>query len=87
MKLTFKNNTDKKSYDFNVTDLRDSGMFYHFDSITLPSGMPDGEYSYFLYDEDGKQVAEGLCQIGDYQLKPQEHTVYNNNNEYLQYNG
>lgn len=66
MKLTFKNNTDKKSYDFNVTDLSDSGMFYHFDSITLPSGIPDGDYNYYLYDENDKLVAEGLCQIGTY---------------------
>lgn len=86
MKLIFKNNVDKKEYEFSVVDLEDSGMYWHF-NINLVSGMPDGEYSYVLYDDDNKQVAEGLCQIGDYTIKPQEQHTYNNNTEYVQYNG
>jgi hypothetical protein len=87
MKLILKNNVDKKEYEFSVTDLEDSGMFWHF-NINLVDGMPDGEYSYVLYDNDNKQVAEGLLQIGDYEIKQQEQPVYtNNNNEYIQYNG
>lgn len=87
MKLILKNNVDKKEYEFSVTDLEDSGMFWHF-NLSLVSGMCDGEYSYVLYDNDNKQVAEGLLQIGDYEIKQQEQPVYtNNNNEYIQYNG
>ena len=87
MKLILKNNVDKKEYEFSVVDLEDSGMFWHF-KINLVSGMPDGEYSYFLFDDDEKQVAEGLLQVGDYTIKEQEQPVYTNNNtEYIQYNG
>ena len=86
MKLILKNNVDKKEYEFSVTDLEDSGMFWHF-HINLPNGMPDGEYGYFLYDENDKEVAEGLVQIGYYEIKEQEQSVYNNNQEYIQYNG
>lgn len=87
MKLILKNNVDKKEYEFSVVDLEDSGMFWHF-NINLVSGMPDGEYSYFLFDDDGKQVAEGLLQVGDYTIREQEQPVYTNNNtEYIQYNG
>lgn len=86
MKLRLKNNVDKKEYEFNVEDLEDSGMFYHF-HINLLNGMPDGEYGYFLYDENNKKVAEGLLQVGDYTIREQEQPVYNNNQEYIQYNG
>jgi hypothetical protein len=47
MKLVLKNNVDKKEYEFSVTDLEDSGMFWHF-NLSLVSGMCDGEYSYVL---------------------------------------
>lgn len=87
MKLVLKNNVDKKEYEFSVTDLEDSGMFWHF-NLSLASGMCDGEYSYVLFDDDNEQVAEGLAQIGDYTIAPQEQHTYNNNNaEYIQYNG
>lgn len=34
--------------------------------ITLPAGMAVGEYAYYLSDNDGNELASGLCQIGDY---------------------
>lgn len=87
MRLLLKNNVDKKEYTFTGEDLGDSVMFWHF-NINLVSGMPDGEYSYFLFDDDEKQVAEGLLQVGDYTIKEQEQPVYTNNNtEYIQYMG
>lgn len=87
MKLILKNNVDKKEYEFSVVDLEDSGMFWHF-NINLVSGMPDGEYSYFLFDNDEKQVAEGLVQVGNYEIREEEKHTYNNSGtEYLQYNG
>lgn len=86
MKLILKNNVDKSEFEFTVTDTENSTMFYEF-SISLESNMSEGEYTYFLYDTDNKLVAEGLCQIGDYVLTPQEQPIYNNNNsEYIQYN-
>lgn len=86
MKLVFKNGVDHKEYEFSVVDQETSGMYYCF-SINLVSGMSEGEYSYTLYDDENFKVAEGLCQIGDYALNPEEHPVYNNNTEYVQYNG
>ena len=83
MKLRLKNNVDKKEYEFTVEDLEDSGMFWHF-HINLYENMNDGEYSYFLYDEDNL-VAEGLLQIGSYEIKSEEKHTYNNNQEYIQY--
>lgn len=88
MRLLLKNNVDKKEYEFSVTDLEDSGMFYHFDSISLPNGIVDGEYNYYLYDENDKLVAEGLVQVGNYEIREEEKHTYNNNNtEYIQYMG
>lgn len=88
MKLVLKNNVDKKEYVFTgLTDNNTSGMFYQF-NIQLEDGMPDGEYNYVLFDNNNKQVAEGISQIGDYTVTPEEQPIYNNNNtEYIQYNG
>lgn len=87
MRLLLKNNVDKKGYEFSVTDLEDSVMFYHFDSISLPNGIVDGEYNYFLYDENDKLVAEGIVQVGNYEIREEEKHTYNNNTEYIQYMG
>lgn len=83
MKLRLKNNVDKKEYEFAVDDLEDSGMFWHF-NINLYENMNDGEYSYFLYDDD-KLVAEGLLQIGNFEISVEEQHTYNNENNYIQY--
>lgn len=87
MKLEFKNNVDKNIYTFEVDDIEDSTMFYHFTDISLPSGIDDGEYNYYLYDESDKLVAEGLVQIGSYTIRPEEQHIYNNENNYIQYQG
>lgn len=39
---------------------------YYALNITLPEGMAVGEYAYHLSDDDGNELASGLCQIGDY---------------------
>lgn len=39
---------------------------YYALNITLPDGMAVGEYAYNLSDDDGNELASGLCQIGDY---------------------
>lgn len=91
MKLTIINNVTKKEYQYTVTDIGDSSMFYHF-NMTLESGMDDGEYKYELTDvvEDETVVlATGLFQIGDYQVPSGSTTTYKkeNKDEYIQYNG
>lgn len=86
MTLKFKNNVGKQEYEFTVTDIGDSSLYYHFEDVQLPSGIDDGEYSYELYDEDNVLVAQGLVQIGDY-VPEDKKTYENNNTEYKQYQG
>lgn len=84
MILKLKNNFNKKEYEFPAFDIKDSRIFYHF-SIKLPEGIEDGEYTYFLEDDEGVLLASSLLQIGDYK---QTNTVYTtDNNGYKVYNG
>lgn len=86
MRLKLKSNLDKTVYNFtNISDIDDSKLFYHF-NLQLEEGMPDGSYTYYLFDDNDKQVANGVLQIGDYESK-QSVTAYTKNNEYKQYNG
>ena len=91
MKLTIINNVTKKEYQYTVTDIGDSMMFYHFD-ITLESGMDDGEYKYILtdvVDDETVVLATGVLQVGNYQVPSGSTTTYTkeNKDEYIQYNG
>lgn len=83
MVLKLQNNLTHKSYELTVNDDESSSIYYKF-NISLPSGMDDGEYTYFLYDEL-TEVSRGLMQIGDY--TPSAETYKNNSNTYIQYNG
>lgn len=85
MKLKLQNNVSKTEYEFTVTDQNSSTLFYTFE-ISLPSGVIDGEYSYYLTDK-GKTIAQGVCQIGDY--NPEDTKTYKEENKttYKQYNG
>lgn len=86
MKLCLTNNVSKNTIEFEVNDERTSSIFYQF-SISLPYGCEDGEYTYELYD-DGKMIATGLLQIGDYQKDNNINNEYNDNNkEIIVYNG
>lgn len=50
MTLTIKNTTDLQViYSQEVTDKQTSSQYFTFD-ITLPEGIPDGEYEYALTD-------------------------------------
>lgn len=80
MTLKLVNNLTKKEYEFEVIDANTSKLFYNL-SITLPSGMADGEYNYFLTDGD-TALASGLCIVGDH---TPEKSVYENKNTYIQY--
>lgn len=64
IKLT--NNITKNTIELGeIEDKKKSSLFYTFD-IALPEGMEEGEYTYELID-DGKIIANGLLQIGDYE--------------------
>lgn len=88
MKLEMINNLTKQKLSFNVRDYHTSNIFFHFE-IRLQDNLedirvediPEGEYSYFLYDGNTK-VAEGLLQIGDY---VKENKEYNNEKKYKVY--
>ena len=86
MVLKLTNNVSKKEYEFTVTDLENSKLYYHFNNFVLEEHMDDGEYNYYLYDEEETLVAQGLLQVGNYNA---ERKIYKEteNNTYKQYNG
>lgn len=64
-----------------VTDLHTSNMYFNL-SISLPAGLPNGEYEYtILVGEAQTEVASGLLVIGE-NSNPSE---YNKEIEYEQY--
>lgn len=89
MIFRLENNVTKKKYEFTVEDIGDSTLYYHF-NMSLVETVDDGEYNYWLYDdEETNLLAQGICQIGNYQVPSGSTTTYNNNpkTEYIQYNG
>ena len=83
MKLIIKNGITHKEFEYNVTDLNESSIFYTF-NINIPDSLDDGEYTYVLKDNEDKIVATGLIRVGDFK---QENKEYNNNKDkkYIQY--
>ena len=83
MKLILKNGITHKEFEYSVTDLNESSIFYTF-NINIPDSYDDGEYEYTLKDDLNKTLATGLIRVGDFK---QENTQYNNNkdNKYVQY--
>ena len=83
MKIILKNGITHRNFEYSVTDLNESSIYYVFD-INIPEEMDDGEYNYTLKDDGDKTVATGLMRIGDYKTENKE---YNNNKDkkYVQY--
>ena len=83
MQFIIKNGITHKEFEYSVTDLNESNIFYTF-NINVSEEMDDGEYEYTLKDDLNKTLATGLIRIGDYK---QENKQYNNNKDkkYLQY--
>lgn len=83
MKIILKNGITHKEFEYSVTDLNESSIYYTF-NINIPEEMDDGEYNYTLKDDLNKTLATGLMRVGDFK---QENTQYNNNkeNKYIQY--
>lgn len=81
MTFTLKNTTDLTTiYSEEVTDKETSEQFYVFD-ITLPDGIPDGEYEYSLTEGDSV-LSSGLVTIKGNASVP---TEYNQDITYEQY--
>jgi len=86
MILEITNNLTKKTYQLPLTEPSFDRLFLNA-SVQLPSDMDDGEYTYFLTDEN-QILAQGLLQIGDY--VQEDKITYNSSgdtNEFIQYNG
>lgn len=83
MKFIIKNGITHRNFEYNVTDLSESSIYYTF-NINLPEEMDEGEYNYVLKDDLDKIVATGLMRVGDFK---QNNTQYINNkdNKYVQY--
>lgn len=82
MKIILKNGITKRKFEYSVTDLNESSIYYTF-NLNIPEEMDDGEYNYVLKDDLDKIVATGLMRIGDYK---QENKQYiNNKDKFLQY--
>lgn len=89
MIFRLENNVTKKKYEFAVEDIGNSTLYYHF-NMSLTEKVDDGEYNYWLYDdEETNLLAQGICQIGDYVPPTGSTTVYTKENKdtYIQYNG
>lgn len=84
MVLKLVHNLTKKEYEFVAFDILDSRIFYHF-SIRLKEEMDEGEYNYYLLDDDGKVLSQSVLQIGDYQRNDKVYTTENNG--FKSYNG
>ena len=87
MVFRLENNVTKKIYEFNVEDIGDSTLYYHF-NMSLAETVDEGEYNYWLY-EDEKLVAQGVAQIGDYIPPTGSTTTYkpSSGTTYIQYQG
>lgn len=88
MVFKLENKVTKKKYEFDVEDIGDSTLYYHF-NMSLEDNVDDGEYAYWLYDEKARLVAQGVAQIGDYVAPSGETTTYQpaSGTTYIQYQG
>ena len=74
MKIILKNGITHRNFEYSVTDLNESSIYYVF-NINFPESLDDGEYNYILKDDGDKIVATGLMRVGDYKTENKE---YNN---------
>lgn len=66
MILQMINSVTKQEWNYTVDDANKYRDYYLFEGLQLEEGMPDGEYTYNLLDEDDDIVSTGLMRIGDY---------------------
>ena len=87
MLLELQNNLDKTRVQITIND-PNFNRLYLSGTIQLPEGMSDGEYTYWVIDDNNQILAQGLLQIGDY--VQEDKITYNSSgdtNEFIQYNG
>ena len=82
MKLIIKNGITHKKFEYSVTDLNESSIYYTF-NLNIPDSLDDGEYEYTLKDDGEKILATGLMRVGDYKQNNKQYI--NNKDKYLQY--
>ena len=68
MILQLINNVTKREWNYTVDDADKYRDYYLFEGLQLQEGMPDGEYSYNLFDKD-VMLSTGLVRIGDYKAR------------------
>lgn len=77
--LKLVNSVTKQTLTFKVSDNYTSNLYFNFgirleenlEGIDLDS-IVEGQYNYNLFDE-GKKIAEGLLQLGDYKSENKEY--------------
>lgn len=79
--IILKNNISQESYTYNLEEVGDSALYYHFQDLEID--IPDGEYTYTLYGESEEILGEGLCRVGN--VETQRNIEYNNERTYKQY--
>lgn len=84
MILRLVNTLTNADFNFDVEDNKHSNMFFSF-NINIPKDFDEGEYNYYVIDEDGSILSQGLLRYGDYKT---ENKVYNEQNKTIkQYMG
>ena len=83
MKLFIKNGITHKEFEYSVTDLNESSIYYTF-NINIPDSFDDGEYNYTLKDDLNKTLATGLMRVGDFKQENKQY-INNKDNKYIQY--
>lgn len=82
MILQITNNVTKQEWNYTVDDANKYRDYFLFEGLQLQEGMPDGEYTYNLWDDD-VVVSTGLMRIGDY--KAQNKTYDKGKSGYVYY--
>lgn len=85
MHLDIVNNVTKVHYNLPLSGVSFSRLFVTA-SIQLPAEADEGEYTYWLVDDNNKILSQGLLQIGDY-VQEDKVSYQNNPDEFVQYNG
>jgi hypothetical protein len=89
MILRITNNVTKKTYDLPISDVSYDRLYLN-GTITLEGLMDEGEYNYFLLDNDNenKVLAVGILQIGDYVQEDKiTYDTTSSDDGFIQYNG
>lgn len=84
MELRLTNTLSLSAWTFEVTDIGDYRLYYHFEDFQLPDGIPDGQYTYELWDSE-EMKGKGLLQIGDYKNNAEKYDT--DNDQRIIYNG